>query len=68
MPTLSTDRVAGALAEIVREAVEQGQAIDVPELGVFRVEHRSSEIEERGDGTLVVHPPRNEVVFESHAA
>ncbi len=67
MPTPSTDRVAEALAEIVREALEQGRAVEVPELGAFRVEHRSSEIEERGDGTLVMHPPRNEVVFEPHA-
>ncbi len=66
MPSLSTERVAQALAAVVRETLKQGEAADVPELGTFRVAHRSSAMEDGPNGDTVMHPPRDEVVFEPH--
>lgn len=57
------DQVATLLADIVREALARGEAIDVPGLGTFAVAHRSSQIEKQPDGEVIMRPPRDEVVF-----
>jgi nucleoid DNA-binding protein len=61
-PDLPT--VAGALSRCVREALERGEPTEVPGLGAFRVEHRSSQMEEPEEGGFSISPPRDEIVFE----
>ena len=63
MQTLPKDQVASVTAELVKEALIQGEAIAIPGLGTFSVEHRSSRIEERSDGQIIMQPPRDEVIF-----
>jgi nucleoid DNA-binding protein len=57
------DQVVSVLADIVREALTRGEAVHVPGLGTFSVEHRSSQIEEQPDGQVVMKPPGDEIVF-----
>lgn len=57
------DQVTSVLADIVRESLARGEEVVVPGLGTFRVEHRSSRIEEQPDGQIRMEPPRDEVVF-----
>ncbi|PSR01588.1 MAG: hypothetical protein BRD47_05735 [Bacteroidetes bacterium QS_8_68_28] len=56
--------MAGALSRCVREALERGEPTEVPGLGAFRVEHRSSQMEEPEEGGFSISPPRDEIVFE----
>lgn len=65
---LSSHRVAQAVTALVRHALERGEPVDIPEIGTFRVEHRSSSIEEQPDGTLVMYPPRNSIAFDPDTA
>jgi len=64
MDTVTNEQVATALAAIVREAVAQQKAVHVPDLGTFAVQYRPSELESVDDGPDVIHPPRDEIVFE----
>lgn len=52
-----------ALAEVIQQALARGEAVHVPELGTFHVEHRPSAPAEQPDGTVLMQPPRNEIVF-----
>lgn len=62
MSSPSAEEVIDAFIDIVREQLEKGDAVEIPSLGMFSVEHRPSEIEE-ADGTRRLTPPRDEVVF-----
>ena len=57
-------KVAEALSASVRDALERNESAEVPGLGVFRVEHRPSQMNEQEDGLLSVTPPRDVIVFE----
>jgi nucleoid DNA-binding protein len=59
----SHDEVAGAVADAIRQLLEQSQDAPVPGLGVFAVAQHSGRIEEGEDGNIILHPPRNVVVF-----
>lgn len=63
MSSPTAEEVIDAFIDVLREQLEKGEAVEVPSLGTFSVEHRSSEVEqENGNRHLV--PPRNVVVFE----
>lgn len=55
--------VADALAACVREELEPDKPVEVPGLGTFHIEHRSSQIREQ-QGNRSITPPREVVVFE----
>ena len=63
MSSPSAEEVIDAFIDVLREQLEDGEAIEVPALGTFSVEHRPSEVKE-SDGTRHLVPPRNVVVFE----
>jgi len=48
----------------VREALERGEAVEVPGMGTFRVEHRTSELDQQDDGNVAVRPPRDQIGFD----
>ena len=64
MYTISKDQVASTLAALIRERLAEGEAVHVPGLGTFSVEHQSSQVEEGDNGEIVLHPPRDEVIFQ----
>ena len=63
MSKISRDQAVAALVEAVRDALTQGDAVHIPSLGTFRVEHRPSTKEHLPDGGVVMQPPRNVIVF-----
>ena len=63
MAKVSRDEAVAALAEVVRQALARGEEVRVPELGTFHVEHRPSTPAEQPDGTVLMQPPRNEIIF-----
>jgi nucleoid DNA-binding protein len=63
MSSPTAEDVIDAFVDLLREQLEEGEAVEVPGLGTFSVEHRPSEVEEsEGERQLV--PPRNVVVFD----
>lgn len=67
MYNITSDQIAAVLSEIVRERLMEGEVVQVPGLGHFRVEHRPSEVEERPDGQVVMQPPRDVIQFSPSA-
>ncbi len=57
------EQVEQALAEIVREALATRQAVQVPDLGVFRIEHHAATRRRAKEGGAEFIPPRNEILF-----
>lgn len=64
MSSPSAEDVINAFVRIVRDKLEQGERVDVPELGTFDVEHRPSQVKEDNAGDSYMAPPRNVVTFE----
>lgn len=64
MPPPSIEQTAQAMVDVLQDALAHGETVAWPRLGTFRVEHRSSQIEEQPSGEVVMHPPRDVVVFE----
>ena len=67
MTTITTEQIKDKLAEVVREALANGQAVEFPGLGTLRVEHKPSEMIEDENGQIVMRPPRDAVVFVPEA-
>ena len=63
MTTITLDQIKESLADVVREALANGQDVLLPGLGTLRVEHKPSEMIEDENGQIVMRPPRDEVVF-----
>ena len=63
MTTITSDQLKETLADVVREALANGEEVTLPGLGTFRVEHQPSEMAEDEDGQVIMRPPRDEVVF-----
>ncbi|MBE2185354.1 MAG: HU family DNA-binding protein [Rhodothermales bacterium] len=63
VPDLNAQHLARALADVLNEALAQGQAVDVPGLGTFRRRHRPGHIAER-DGRMVMLPPVDAIEFQ----
>jgi nucleoid DNA-binding protein len=64
MDSPSAEEVIDAFTEVVQAQLEAGNAVEVPALGRFSVEHRPSEVREE-DGVRRLVPPRNVVVFDA---
>lgn len=64
MNSPSAEDVIEAFAQVVREQLEQGNSIEVPELGTFEVEHRPSQMKEDESGESYMAPPRDEITFQ----
>ena len=64
MTTITLDQLKETLADVVREALSNGQTVLLPGLGTLRVEHKPSEMIEDENGQVVMRPPRDEVVFD----
>lgn len=60
---LSTEHVAKALAQVIREALIRNEAVDVHGLGTFEVVHHPSREEEDPSGQLLLQPPRDVIAF-----
>ncbi|HHP7236822.1 HU family DNA-binding protein [Longibacter sp.] len=59
----SAEDIIHAFARAVRESLEAGESIDVPDLGRFDVEHRQSQMVEADDGEATMAPPRDVITF-----
>ena len=64
MSTPSAKDVIHAFARVMREKLENGETVEVPGLGTFSIEHRSSQMKEDADGDNYMAPPRDVVTFE----
>ena len=62
MESPSADDVIDAFTETVKQQLSAGNAVAVPGLGTFSVEHRPSAVQNEEDVRRLV-PPRDEVVF-----
>lgn len=62
MGSPSDQEVIEAFVEVVRNQLKEGRTVEVPGLGTFEVEHRSSQ-RQQGDGAAL-EPPRDIVSFE----
>ena len=56
-------QLAESLPEILRSLLSTGQAVSVPGLGRFQVAHEASSSEERPDGSIILHPPTERIIF-----
>ncbi len=63
MSDAQSQQISEALGNVIREALIRREQVDIPGLGTFRVDRRSSEMIEDADRALVMKPPRDEVVF-----
>lgn len=63
MSDAQSPQISEALGNVIREALIRREQVDIPGLGTFRVDRRSSEMTEDADGALVMKPPRDEIVF-----
>lgn len=66
MAKITRDEAVSALVAVVREALERGEEVHVPELGTFRVEYQPSAAEELASGEVVMKPPANTITFSPH--
>jgi len=55
----SPEEFVDAVANLIRDQLEQGASVDLPTLGTFSLEHHPSERTEEGVRT----PPRNVITF-----
>lgn len=63
MSSPTAEEVIDAFIDTLRDQLEKGEAVEVPSLGTFSVEHRPSKVEQDDDNRRLV-PPRNVVAFE----
>jgi len=63
MSSPSAEDVIDAFVDVIRDQLEEGNAVEVSSLGTFAVEHRPSEPTE-DEGPRRLAPPRNVVVFD----
>ncbi len=57
--------IAVALADIVREALANGESVHVEGLGTFSVQHNMSRVDQSGDGEIVLKPPSDTIAFSA---
>lgn len=63
MPAPARDQIESVLADVVKDALTAREAVRVPGLGTFEVEHRHSSQIRTESGELKLLPPRDEIVF-----
>ncbi len=66
MESPTAEDVIEAFTDVIQDQLDAGNAVEVPGLGTFSVEHRPSGVQEE-DGVRRLAPPRNEVVFTSES-
>lgn len=64
MSSPSAKETIAAFVRILRRKLEQGETVEVPDLGTFMVTHQPSEVKEDPDGETYMAPPRDVVQFE----
>lgn len=64
MDTHLEERFAEAFVDVLRTELATNREVVVPGLGRFGIEHRPSTFAERPDGTTVLAPPEEAIVFE----
>lgn len=64
MKSPSAEEVIEAFARVVREQLEQGHSVEVPQLGTFHVEHHPSQMKTDETGETYMAPPRDVVTFD----
>ena len=57
------DALIAATVEVIRAALIEGKAIEVPYIGTFVVKHVAPSIRSDPDGELVIIPPRKTIGF-----
>lgn len=63
MDAPSSDDVADALRRAVHRLLLDNQDVPLPGLGTLTVHHERSTVEERPNGEMLLHPPRDVVTF-----
>lgn len=63
MPDVSQDALSRALVDVLRDALLDGEDVEVPGLGTFHVHHEMSRVREHPDGRIEMQPPRDVVAF-----
>ena len=63
MDSTPKTQVIETLVELLRETLIRGNTVEVPGLGLFRVEHQLSQIDEQADGDVRMIPPRDVIAF-----
>lgn len=64
MSSPTAKEVIAAFSRVIRDQLEQGETVSVPELGTFSVEHQASEMKEDAEGQTYMAPPRDVVTFD----
>ena len=59
-----SDSAQRAFARTVRDLLSAGQDVAVSGVGEFRLYHRSARLETKPDGSRVMVPPQDAVLFE----
>ena len=60
---ISSELLRDALADVVQDALAQGEEVVLPDFGMFRVEKKPSEISKDENGRIIMRPPSDHVVF-----
>lgn len=63
IPSPTTDDVAQAVTTIIRERLQKGECVSLPDLGTFSVEHKPSEMKKDENGDIIMIPPQDVVTF-----
>jgi nucleoid DNA-binding protein len=66
MESSKEERFAQAFTDVLKTALTRRGSVDVPGLGQFSTEHRSSDFSESPDGSIMLAPPEEGIVFHSH--
>jgi len=64
MATPSAKDVIHAFVRAMRDKLENGETVEVPQLGTFSVEHRPSQMKKDADGDSYMAPPRDVIKFD----
>lgn len=64
MKSPSAEEVIEAFTRVVRDQLQQGNSVEIPQLGTFDVEHHPSQMKEDDTGETYMAPPRDVVTFE----
>ncbi|MBX2819259.1 MAG: HU family DNA-binding protein [Rhodothermaceae bacterium] len=60
---ISSELLKEALADVIQDALAQGEEVVLPDFGMLRLEKKPSEISKDESGRIIMRPPRDHVVF-----
>lgn len=61
------DTLLHAFAEVARDRLMRREPVELPGVGTLRVRHEPSRVREDADGTRMLLPPHDVIVFEPAA-